>query len=92
VGGPLRKEGKKKMQLSNQLTGLIRTWVPIAVGAVISWFATIGLNIDAETQVASVVALTGVIQAAYYTVVRLLESKYPAVGWLLGSAKTPSYK
>lgn len=80
------------MQLSNQLTGLIRTWVPIAVGAVISWFATIGLNIDAETQVASVVALTGVIQAAYYTVVRLLESKYPAVGWLLGSAKTPSYK
>lgn len=80
------------MQLSNQLIGLIRTWVPIAVGAVISWFATIGLNIDAETQAASVVALTGVIQAAYYTVVRLLESKYPAVGWLLGSAKTPSYK
>lgn len=80
------------MQLSNQLIGLIRTWVPIAVGAGISWLATLGLNIDAETQAASVVALTGVIQAAYYTVVRLLESKYPAVGWLLGSAKTPSYK
>jgi hypothetical protein len=91
MGGWLLREGKK-MQLSNQLTGLIRTWVPIAVGAVISWFATIGLNIDAETQAASVVALTGIIQAAYYTVVRLLESKYPAVGWLLGSAKTPSYK
>jgi hypothetical protein len=80
------------MQLSNQLTGLIRTWVPIAVGGVISWFATVGLNIDGETQAASVVALTGIIQAVYYTVVRLLENKIPAIGWLLGSAKTPEYK
>lgn len=79
------------MQLNNTVIGLIRTWVPIGVGAVISWLATLGLQLDSETQTATVVALTGVIQAVYYTLVRLLEDKFPAIGWLLGSAKTPNY-
>lgn len=79
------------MNLNDTFIGLIRTWVPIAVGAVIAWLATAGLQLDKETQAAAVVALTGLIQAAYYTVVRLLENKYPAVGWLLGKAKTPTY-
>jgi hypothetical protein len=79
------------MKLNDTLIGLIRTWVPIAVGAAISWLATAGLELDKETQAAAIVAATGAIQAAYYTLVRLLENKYPAIGWLLGSAKTPTY-
>lgn len=79
------------MKLNDTLTGLIRTWVPIAVGAALSWLATNGLELDKETQTAAIVATTGAIQALYYTIIRLLESKFPQVGWLLGSAKTPSY-
>ena len=79
------------MKLNDTFIGLIRTWVPIGVGAVIAWLATNGLELDAETKTATVVAATGAIQALYYTVVRLLEAKFPQVGWLLGSAKTPSY-
>jgi hypothetical protein len=79
------------MKLNDTLIGLIRTWVPIAVGAAISWLATNGLELDKETQAATIVAATGAIQALYYTVVRLLENQFPQIGWLLGSAKTPSY-
>jgi hypothetical protein len=79
------------MKINDTLIGLIRTWVPIGVGAAISWLATNGLELDEETRTAAIVATTGAIQALYYTVVRLLENKVPAVGWLLGSAKTPTY-
>lgn len=79
------------MKLNDTLTGLIRTWVPIGVGAVIAWFATRGLELDFETQNAVVIALTGVTQALYYSAVRLLENQFPAIGWLLGSAKKPRY-
>jgi hypothetical protein len=79
------------MKLNDTFIGLIRTWVPIGVGAFIAWLATNGLELDKETQAAAIVASTGAIQAIYYTIVRLLENKIPAVGWLLGSAKTPTY-
>jgi hypothetical protein len=36
-----------------------------------------------------VVFLTGLLQAVYYTVVRVLEQKFPEVGVLLGAAKSP---
>jgi hypothetical protein len=79
------------MQLSNTVIGLIRTWVPIVVGGAFAWLATQGLALDAETQAGAIVALTGLIQAAYYTLVRLLEEQWPAAGWLLGNARAPKY-
>lgn len=79
------------MKLNDTLISMIRTWVPIAVGALIAWFATVGLELDAETQTSLVIGLTGVVQAAYYGVVRFLENTYPQVGWLLGKAKAPNY-
>jgi len=82
---------KKRKKMTDFITSQIRTWVPIAVGAIISWLATLGLQIDSNTQAAIVIALTGLIQAAYYTVVRLLEKKFPKLGILLGTPKTPSY-
>lgn len=77
--------------MNDIITSLIRTYVPIAVGTVISWLATRGLNIDEATGAALVAGLTGVCIAVYYTVVRLLERKFPKIGLLLGSAKTPEY-
>jgi hypothetical protein len=35
--------------------------------------------------------LTVLIGAAYYVVVRLVESVWPSAGWLLGSAVQPEY-
>lgn len=72
-------------------TGLIRTWVPIAVGAAVAWLITLGVTLDAQTQTAAIVALTGVIQAAYYTGVRFAAKKWPWVEVLLGAKSTPSY-
>jgi hypothetical protein len=90
VGISIRKEGN--MQLNNTVVGLIRTWVPIAVGGAFAWLATQGLALDGETQAGAIVALTGLTQAVYYTLVRLLEAQWPAAGWLLGKASTPTYK
>jgi uncharacterized membrane protein (DUF441 family) len=78
--------------MNSYITSIIRTWVPILVGSVISWLATRGLSLDKDTADAATVAATGIIIALYYVVVRLFE-KYvsPKFGWLLGVAKTPVY-
>lgn len=69
---------------------IIRTYVPIIVGGFASWLlATFAFNLEAETQVALIVALTGLLQAAYYAGVRALEERFPGVGILLGAAKSP---
>lgn len=79
------------MQLNDTMISLIRTWVPIAVGAALAWLATAGLELDVETQTSLVIGLTGLIQGAYYAVVRVLENRFPQIGWLLGKAKAPNY-
>jgi hypothetical protein len=68
---------------------LIRTYAPILVGAFASWLLTVGLDIDSETQAGLVIFLTGLLQAVYYTVVRLAEQRFPGIGVLLGAAKSP---
>ncbi len=71
---------------------LVRTFVPIVVGAVIGWFVTAGIELDAGFEPALVIAVTAAFQGVYYLAVRLFE-KYvsPKFGWLLGVAKTPIY-
>ena len=72
---------------------LIRTYVPIAVGGVISWLALRGIEVNDDTRLLAVTALTGLASAAYYTVARTLEAKWPILGrLLLGSSKIPSYQ
>lgn len=78
--------------MSDFVTRQIRTYVPLAVGALISWLATIGLTLDAETQAGLVVALTGTTQALYYLLASLLARKFPKLEVLLGSKKAPEYK
>jgi len=67
---------------------LIRTIVPIAVGALVGWLATRGVSIDAATIIPTVDA---VVAAVYYAVVRAAEQKWPKVGWMLGSPGAPTY-
>lgn len=78
--------------MNDALVSLIRTWVPIGVGSLISWLVTLGIELDAATESGLVVGLTGLIIAGYYTVVRLVEKRLPWVGVLLGSTKQPEYR
>lgn len=71
---------------------LIRTYVPIAVGAVLAWLASRGVNVDDGAAQGLVAFLTALLSALYYAVARLLESRWPQAGWLLGSPKQPTYK
>jgi len=72
--------------MNNWITSLVRTWVPIAIGALISWGV-----LPADLSESATLTFTGLITGAYYAVARLLEAKVPWVGYLLGSKKTPSY-
>lgn len=70
------------------LPGYIRTIVPMIVGWIVSVLTGWGLDADSATVTQLVVAIVG---AVYYIIVRLLEKKFPKLGWLLGSPKTPVY-
>lgn len=72
---------------------LIRTVVPAAVGAFLAWLAgQLGIVIDEGDALAVGAVATAVATGAWYVVVRFLEQKVPALGWLLGLPKPPSYQ
>lgn len=77
--------------MNDLVVSFIRTYVPIAVGSLISWLTTKGLDVDPTTGQGLIVFLTGILIATYYGVVRLLERQWPQFGLLLGSAKKPEY-
>ena len=80
--------------MTDTVRSLIRTWAPMAIGAVVAYLATLGIDLDADTQTGLIVALTGVLQAVYYAVARAIEPHLP--DWvtrvLLGSATAPEYR
>jgi len=72
---------------------IVRTIVPIIVGAVIGWATTQGIALDPEFEVSLILAITAAFQGIYYILVRLFELYVsPKFGWLLGLAKAPEYK
>jgi hypothetical protein len=78
--------------MNNFITSQIRTYVPIVVGGLVAWLTTRGFNIDTDTQAGLVVVLTGLLQAVYYFLARLLETWNPKFGTLLGVQSQPKYK
>jgi hypothetical protein len=78
--------------MNDYFLSLIRTWVPIGIGAVLSYLAVRwGIGVDEDTQAQLAIALTAVVTAVYYALVRALEKRWPAFGKLLGTAKKPVY-
>jgi hypothetical protein len=77
--------------MSAAIISLIRTWVPVAVGSLVAWLISIGIELDPEAETGLVVGLTGVVIAAYYGIVRWLERRWPWIGVLLGVPAAPSY-
>ncbi len=71
---------------------LIRTYTPIAVGALVTYLArTWGVVIDDHASADLTLGVGGIAMALYYTLLRVAEAKVPALGWLLGVAKQPAY-
>lgn len=77
--------------MSDKVTAYIRTFAPIVAGAIISYIASLGLDLSGAQDL-FVIALTALFQLFYYALARLLGTKYPkAEALLLGSSKTPVY-
>lgn len=71
---------------------IVRTFAATAVGTGVAWLAArANIVINEATSAGLVQAFTATVIAAYYLVVRTLETKVPAFGWLLGLAKLPTY-
>lgn len=77
--------------MSDTIVSLIRTWVPIAVGAAVSWLAR-KLGWVTPDTAALATAFTGLVIAAYYALARWLEKKWTGFGFLLGIPKEPAYE
>lgn len=74
------------------LVAQIRTYVPSGVGALISWLALRGVEVDTDTQLLLVTGGTALATAGYYTSASAIQHKWPAAGrYLLGSSKAPTY-
>lgn len=80
--------------MNDFIIGLIRTWVPIGVGFVLSWLITQGILPEEDYQTLGQQAtgvLTAVLAGAYYWLVRLLAKVWPWTGVLLGYNVKPKY-
>jgi hypothetical protein len=76
------------VNLSDRLVSRIRTLVPALVGIAAGWIAAKTGIVIAPEDTALVV---GLVMAGYYELVRRLEERWPALGWLLGAATEPTY-
>ncbi len=76
--------------MNDFITSIIRTWVPIIVGAFVTWLANTTGVTDIDTATLATV-VTGVVIAVYYALVRLAEARWPAIGFFLGKPTKPEY-
>lgn len=69
---------------------IVRTIVPILVGAVLGFAVANGIDVDPEFEATLTSWLSVGFSGVYYIVVRLFEIYVsPKIGWLLGLAKAP---
>jgi hypothetical protein len=81
------------MTVRDQLASLIRTWVPIGVGFLLALLARkLDIVLDEGSSAALTSGIAALVSAVFYGVVRILESRWKPVGWLLGLAVRPQYE
>lgn len=81
------------MTMGDQVVSLIRTWVPIGVGAALTWLASLlGVGLDANASAGFTAVVVALVSGAYYLLVRLAERRWPWVGVLLGTPRPPTYQ
>lgn len=70
----------------------IRTAVPVAVGALLTWLATrYAVVLDESTSAAVVAGATGLCAALWHALATALEKRWPSAGWLLGHPGAAKY-
>lgn len=78
--------------MSDVVVSFIRTYVPVLVGAVLTWLGSVlDIVVPEDGSTSLIAGITAVVIAAYYAVIRLLERKWPWFGILLGKSVTPTY-
>lgn len=79
--------------MTNFVTSQIRTYAPLAAGAIIAWLTTMGLELDANTQTGLIIFITGLSQGLYYFTARFVGKKFPKLETImLASSKKPDYE
>lgn len=74
----------------NLAPSLVRTIVPMAVGALSAWcINTLGIELPMDPATET---LTAIASGVYYAAVRWLESRWPGAGILLGARSRPRYE
>jgi len=76
--------------VNDYVVSLIRTYVPMLTAALLVWVGQVtGILIvmNANAKVTVVLVVTGL----WYALARTLERRWPQLGWLLGSKRTPTY-
>lgn len=78
--------------MNDYVNSLIRTWVPIGVGAVLVYLARRwGVVLDDDTSAQLTLSAVALVTAVYYALVRALETRWPTFGRLLGRKTAPVY-
>ncbi len=77
--------------MNDYVVSLIRTLCPVIVGSVAGFLAAKGINLDPSATAGLTAFLSGLFTTVYYLTVRIIESKYPKAGYLLGVPKKPEY-
>ncbi len=77
--------------MSDLVVSWIRTGVTLLVGWLISWGITSGIINDPSLSQPLTQVLNAVFTGAWYFLVRWLENKWPAFGYLFGIPKAPAY-
>lgn len=78
--------------VGNVIVANVRTFVPIAVGALLTWVAAkLGIVVDDNTRMTAAALAVTIVTAAWYYVVHAIEQEWPNVGWLFGQAALPYY-
>jgi len=80
---------KMTREAKDKFTSIVRTFVPMVAGALLSLGAQIGLELPEE---ALTELLTVLLMFLYYSVIRFAEDRWPWMGWFLGFAKKPHYE
>jgi len=83
-----------RTDLADRGTSLIRTYVPIGVGAVLTWLAANWFGVDPETQTGLITAITALGSALWYGVLRWAEPHLPpwARALVFWSTRMPTYR
>lgn len=76
--------------MNQYFVSIIRTWVPILFGWLLSQLALLGVDLGDNAMVLET-GITALVIALYYAAARWLEQRFPQAGALLGYIRQPVY-